>query len=79
MVYCNKDIMDVMIYLEERKIEAEKSENFVAYLQAGTSYNYFIKGLWMAGMPEAKTLKLKRVAMKILEKKIEEADVNGKD
>ena len=79
MKYCNKDIMDVMIEREEKKIEAKVEHSFGNYLKADTSLNYFVLGLQMAGMLEAKTLKLKKVAMKILEKKIEEADVNDKD
>ena len=79
MVYCNKDIMDVMIEKEEKKIEAHKEHSFNDYLKAESNLQYFVLGLQMAGMPEVKTLKLKRVAMKILEKKLEEADMNDKD
>ena len=79
MKYCNKDIMDVMVEREEKKIEAQAEHSFGNYLKAETSLNYFVLGLQMAGMSEAKTLKLKKVAMKILEKKVEEADVNDKD
>ena len=79
MKYCNKDIMDVMIEKEEAKIEAQGVESFGEYLKAETSLNYFVLGLQMAGMSEVKTLKLKKVAMKILAAKIEEADANDKD
>ena len=79
MTYCNKDIMDVMILLEEQKIEAQEPKDFGAYLKAEISLGYFIKGLQMAGMSEVKTIKLKRVAMKILEAKTKEADENGTD
>ena len=79
MVYCNKDIMDVMIEREEAKANSKREHSFGDYLKADMSLSYFVLGLQMAGMPEIKTLKLKRVAMKILKKKLEEADVNDKD
>ena len=79
MIYCNKNIMDLMIKFEEQKIEAHEEHSFNNYLKADSNLSYFVLGLQMAGMSEIKTLKLKRVAMKILEKKIEEADINDKD
>ena len=78
MKYCNKDIMDIMIEKEEAKTEAQGIDSFGEYLRAETSLNYFVLGLHMAGMSESKTLKLKKVAMKILAAKVEEADINDK-
>jgi len=77
MKYCNKDIMDVMIEREEKKTEAKKEHSFGDYLKAEMSLSYFVLGLQMAGMSESKTLKLKKVAMKILTAKTKEVDVNG--
>lgn len=79
MKYCNKDIIDVIVELEDGKYRAGFKEDYNGYIKADINLAYYRRGLEMAGMPEAKINKLRKVAQKIFKAKLEEEDINDKD